>query len=92
MVLKTKFYKSDLKNIKIKAKFVSTLKNIINRQIKMKTLDKKLLERHDAREVIKQYTALVGQLADYERDMIAHWGQSIEAASQAKLKNPLLRR
>ena len=59
---------------------------------KMKTMDKKLLERHDTREVIKIYTALVGQLADFDREMIGSWGHSIEAASQAKLKNPLLRR
>ena len=59
---------------------------------KMKTMDKKLLERHDCREVIKTYTALVGHLADYDREMIGSWGHSIEAASQAKLKNPLLRR
>ena len=58
---------------------------------KMKSLDSKVLDREDAREVVKQYTSLLGQLADFERSKIEAWGQSIEESSQAKLKNPLLR-
>ena len=59
---------------------------------KMKKLDRKVLDREDAREVVKMYTSLLGQLADFERIKIEAWGQSIEESSQAKLKNPLLRR
>ncbi|GMH57655.1 hypothetical protein TL16_g02438 [Triparma laevis f. inornata] len=58
---------------------------------KMKNLDAKVLDREDAREVVKMYTSLLGQLADFERIKIEAWGQSIEESSQAKLKNPLLR-
>ena len=58
---------------------------------KMKKLDAKVLDREDARETVKMYTSLLGQLADYERMKIEAWGQSIEESSQAKLKNALLR-
>ncbi|KAJ1439145.1 dynein heavy chain and region D6 of dynein motor-domain-containing protein [Ochromonadaceae sp. CCMP2298] len=59
---------------------------------KLKTLDKKILEREDSREVIKLFTALYGQLSDMDSENIESWGSSIESSSQAKLKNPLLRR
>ena len=59
---------------------------------KLKTMDKKVLEREDTREVIKLFTALMGQLSDLDRENIEAWGSSIETSSQAKLKNPLLRR
>ena len=59
---------------------------------KLKSLDKKILEREDARESVKLYAAFLGQLGDYEKEKIDAWGQSIEASSQAKLRNPLLRR
>jgi dynein heavy chain len=59
---------------------------------KLKTLDKKILEREDTKEVIKTFTLLIGQLADLDKENIEHWGKGIEDSSQAKLKNPLLRR
>jgi dynein heavy chain len=59
---------------------------------KLKTLDKKILEREDTREVIKLFTSLYGQLSDLDKENIEAWGASIESSSQAKLKNPLLRR
>jgi dynein heavy chain len=59
---------------------------------KLKTLDKKILERDDTRDVMKLYTVLVGILTDYDKENITAWGLSIEVTSQAKLKNPLLRR
>ena len=59
---------------------------------KLKTLDKKVLEREDTRDMLKVYTALIGQMADFDRERIESWGRSIEDSSQAKLKNPLLRR
>lgn len=59
---------------------------------KLKSLDKKILEREDARESVKMYAAFLGQLSDFEKEKIEAWGQSIEISSQAKLRNPLLRR
>ena len=59
---------------------------------KLKTLDKKILEREDTKDVIRTYTVLMGQLADLDKENIEHWGKGIEDSSQAKLKNPLLRR
>ena len=46
---------------------------------------------HHPTSFLQIYTALVGQLSEYDKDNIGVWGASIEAASQAKLKNPLLR-
>ena len=59
---------------------------------KLKTLDKKILEREDTRDVLKIYTALIGQLSDFDSEKIEGWAHSIEDSSQAKLKNSLLRR
>eukprot|EP00605_Chrysophyceae_sp_TOSAG23-4_P001019 GSChrysophyteH1.ASY1.ANO1.1120.1 assembled CDS len=59
---------------------------------KLKALDKKVMEREDTRDMLKIYTALIGQMADFDRERIESWGRSIEDSSQAKLKNPLLRR
>lgn len=59
---------------------------------KLKNLDKKILERDDTKDAMKLYASFLGQLADFERENIEAWGRSIEASSQAKLKNPLLRR
>ena len=59
---------------------------------KLKTLDKKILEREDTRDVIKLFTSLYGQLSDLDKENIELWGNTIESSSQAKLKNPLLRR
>jgi dynein heavy chain len=59
---------------------------------KLKHLDKKILERDDTREVLRMYSHFLSQLAEFERDNIETWGKSIEASSQEKLKNPLLRR
>lgn len=59
---------------------------------KLKTLDKKVLEREDTREVIKMYTSLIGQLSDLDKENIEIWCSGIEDRSQSKLKNPLLRR
>lgn len=59
---------------------------------KLKTFDRKILERDDAREVIKVYTALISYLADFENSKIKEWGSSIEDTSQAKLRQPLILR
>jgi len=57
---------------------------------KLKTLDKAILEREDTRDVLKLYTALLGQLSDFDHEKIENWGESIEDSSQSKLKNSLL--
>lgn len=59
---------------------------------KLQTLDKKILEREDTRDTIKLFTALIGHLSDFEKEHIEAWARGIEDTSQAKLKNPLLRR
>lgn len=58
---------------------------------KLKQLEKSVMESEEARLVIRDFTAFLGQLSDYERSQIAAWGTSVEASSQAKLKNSLLR-
>lgn len=59
---------------------------------KLKSFDKKLLERDDSRETMKLYTIFVGELSDFERANIEAWSASIETSSQVKLKNSILRR
>ena len=59
---------------------------------KLKMLDKKILEREDTRDMLKVYTALIGMMADFDREKVEAWGETIEESSQAKLKNSLLRR
>lgn len=49
-----------------------------------------VLATEEARELVKAYTLLVGQLADFENQHIEAWGASIQASIEAKLKNPLL--
>ena len=44
----------------------------------------------EARELVKAYALLVGQLADFENENIEAWGASIQTSIEAKLKNPLL--
>jgi dynein heavy chain, axonemal len=57
---------------------------------KLKTLDKKILDRDDVRDVIKLYTYLIGQFSDFDLEKIESWGENIETTSQSKLRNPLL--
>ncbi|CAB1108137.1 unnamed protein product [Ectocarpus sp. CCAP 1310/34] len=57
---------------------------------KITEFDNKVLATEEARELVKAYTLLVGQLADFENQNIEAWGASIQASIEAKLKNPLL--
>ena len=43
-----------------------------------------VMEREEAREVIKDYTTFLGQLADCEKNLIEAWGDSIESSSQVR--------
>lgn len=49
-----------------------------------------VLATEEARELVKAYALLVGQLADFENENIEAWGASIQTSIEAKLKNPLL--
>jgi len=67
--------------------------NFVDHCEQLKSFDKKILDREDTREVvIKVYTSLLGNMADVENKKISEWGKSIEASSQSKLRDPLLRR
>ena len=67
--------------------------NFVDHCEQLKSYDKKILDREDTREVvIKVYTSLLGNMADVENKKISEWGKSIEASSQSKLRDPLLRR
>ncbi|CAM9264977.1 unnamed protein product, partial [Hapterophycus canaliculatus] len=57
---------------------------------KITGFNKKVLATEEARELVKAYTLLVGQLGDFENENIEAWGASIEASVEAKLKKPLL--
>jgi dynein heavy chain len=58
---------------------------------KLKTFEK-MMERDDAREVVRLYTVFVGELSDFEKAHTEAWSASIETDSLAKLKNSILRR
>jgi dynein heavy chain len=59
---------------------------------KLKSLGRTVMEREEAKDVVKAYTQLVASLAEFKHAKIEAWGQSIESSSQAQLKLPLLRR
>ena len=59
---------------------------------KLKAMDKKILERDDARDTVKLYTVFIGELLDFEKGNVDAWSASIETSTQVKLKNSLLRR
>eukprot|EP00984_Skeletonema_dohrnii_P005277 scaffold1843_cov107-Skeletonema_dohrnii-CCMP3373.AAC.8 len=59
---------------------------------KMKELDRNILDREEAKEVIKVQKAIVSTLLDYERQKIEEWGGDVDATSSATLGLPLLQR
>jgi hypothetical protein len=59
---------------------------------KIKRLDRKVMERPVAREVVADYTTLIGHIADYKKRKVEEWASSVESASIQKLKGTLLRR
>ena len=59
---------------------------------KLRQLNRAVLDREEAKEVVKTYTSLVASLGEFEHIKIEQWGEEIEEASQAKLRLPLLRR
>lgn len=59
---------------------------------KLKSLNRAVMEREEAKDLVKAYTQLVASLEEFKHAKIEAWGQSIESSSQAQLKLPLLRR
>ena len=59
---------------------------------KLKALNRTLLSRDEAKEIVKAYTTLVAGLAEFEHNKIEEWGKHIEHSSQEKLKLPLIKR
>ena len=58
----------------------------------MQELDRNILDREEAKEVIKVQRAIMSSLLDFEKQKIKQWGLDVEATSGAKLELPLLRR
>lgn len=48
--------------------------------------------REEVKEIERLYTLLLQQLHEYERGKIQEWSAEVEASSEAKLQQPLLRR
>lgn len=59
---------------------------------KMEELDRNILDREEAREVIKLQKAIMLSLLEFEARKIAEWGRDVDATSCAKLELPLMRR
>ncbi|GBG89561.1 hypothetical protein CBR_g49350 [Chara braunii] len=59
---------------------------------KLRQLNKMITEIEEAKEIIKLFNTLISQMADYERNVVESWTKEVEATSEDKLKQPLLRR
>ena len=59
---------------------------------KLKQLNKTIMQREEAKEVVKVYSTIISSLTDYEHQKIEEWGSDVERSSQAKLKLPILAR
>ncbi len=49
---------------------------------KLKSLSRTIMNREEAKEVTKVYTAIVSSLEDYEHQRIEEWGSDVERSSQ----------
>ena len=59
---------------------------------KLRMLNDSIMDRDEAREVVKVYSTIMVSLDDYEHQKIQEWGSNVEQSSQAKLRLPLLAR
>ena len=59
---------------------------------KLRHLNRALLDREEARTLVKVYTSLVASLADFEHARAEDWARHVESASSTNLKKPLLAR
>jgi dynein heavy chain len=57
---------------------------------KLMSLDSNILEREEAKEVVKVYTSIVSLLGEFETQRIEEWGRDVELSSHTKLKLPLV--
>jgi dynein heavy chain len=60
--------------------------------MKLRRLNKTIMEREEAKEVAKVYQTIAENLEEYMIGKIEDWSTDVESSSQAKLKLPLLRR
>ena len=58
----------------------------------MQELDRNILDREEAKEVIKVQKAIMSSLLDFERQKVGEWGHDVETMTGAKLELHLLRR
>ena len=59
---------------------------------RMQASMKHVLEQEEAHEVVKAYEGLLGMITEFETEQHSAWCTGVEDVSQAKLKQPLLRR
>ncbi|RPH15646.1 MAG: hypothetical protein CBC49_005055 [Alphaproteobacteria bacterium TMED89] len=59
---------------------------------KLNAMLKVMLESEEAKEVTKSYGSLFSAIREFEAEQHANWSKDVEDISQAKLKQPLLRR
>lgn len=65
---------------------------IIEPMAKIRQLNRDIMNREEAKEVMKIYTATMSSLDDFEHQKVEEWGADVERSSQSKLKLPLLTR
>ncbi|KAL7489135.1 hypothetical protein ACHAW6_014715 [Cyclotella cf. meneghiniana] len=59
---------------------------------KMEQLDRNILDREEAKEVVKIQKAIMSSLVEFEAQKVAEWTSEVDATSSSKLELPLLRR
>ena len=59
---------------------------------KMEELDRNILDREEAKEVVKVQKAIMSSLLDYEAQKVNEWASNVDSTSSSKLELPLLRR
>ena len=55
--------------------------------VKLRQLDKNILEREEAKEVVKVQAAIVASLSYFERHQVTEWGKDVEISSDTKLQH-----
>jgi dynein heavy chain, axonemal len=63
---------------------------LVEPMVKIRQLSKDIMNREEAKEVLKVYTTVMSSLDEFEHSRIEEWGADVERSSQAKLKLPLL--
>lgn len=59
---------------------------------KMQSLSPNILDREEAKEVVKVQRAIMSSLLDYEKQKVAEWSRDVDSTSSSSLAMPLLRR